>query len=103
VRVVQRSRIILALADGAGVAAVASALGISPTTVRLWRNRFQEQGLQALARDAAGRGRKPILDEAMRQTLRRQFESGDGPGVRAMARELGVSPATVSRWRRRAT
>jgi transposase len=101
-RVVVRSRIVLMLADGHGVKAVAHALGVSVATVRLWRKRAQVLGIDALLRDAAGRGRKPSLDKPTRDALRRQHAQGHDPmTVRARARELGVSAATVSRWRRR--
>lgn len=97
-RVVLRSRIVLMLADGEGVKAVAAALDIAPGTVRLWRTRFESLGPNGLLKDAPGRGRKPALDVAARQALR--LNAGT-IGVRASARALGVSPSTVSRWRRR--
>jgi transposase len=100
-RVVLRSRIVLLLAGGQGVAPVADALGVSHATVRRWARRFVEQGAKALLADAPGRGRKPVLDAATRQALRDPTVDGDAMSVRARARALGVSAATVSRWRRR--
>ncbi|MEQ1759802.1 MAG: helix-turn-helix domain-containing protein [Vicinamibacterales bacterium] len=100
-RLVQRSRIVLLLADGRRVADVASQLGVSATTVRLWRQRFEKQGAAGLLNDAPGRGRKPALDAMAREALRKGQRDGDSMSVRARARELGVSAATVSRWKRR--
>lgn len=100
-RLVQRSRILLLLAEGQSVRLVATTLAISETTVRLWRNRFQELGPNGLLNDAPGRGRKPVLPEAARAALRQTHQDGDSMTVRQRARELGVSAATVSRWRRR--
>jgi transposase len=100
-RVVTRSRIVLLLGASQSVASVAAALGVAPSTVRLWRNRFLESGPQGLQKEAPGRGRKPVLDPTVRQALRAGADVGGGVSVRRHARELGVSAATVSRWRRR--
>ena len=99
-RLVLRSRIVLLLAEGQRVSVIARSLGISESTVRLWRNRFHTQGRQGLLHDAPGRGRKPVLSAAARDALR-VGQDKDWVTVRQQARELGVSPATVSRWRRR--
>jgi transposase-like protein len=99
-RVVLRSRIVLMLDANRGVTAVASALRVAPATVRLWRARFLASGPQGLLNEATGRGRKPTLDLATRETLRTEADVAGVPSVRSRARELGVSAATVSRWRR---
>ena len=100
-RVVLRSRIILALGEGDGVTAVADALGIAPATVRLWRRRFEEHGPAGLQQDAPGRGRKPALDLVTREALGKASGVKGALSLREHAKELGVSAATVSRWRRR--
>lgn len=99
-RVVLRSRIVLMLADGYGVKAVAERLGVAPATVRLWRRRFGASGPEGLLRDAAGRGRKPLLDSETRRRLREESGVGADAPLRERARALGVSVSTVSRWRR---
>ena len=63
-RVVLRSRIILLLAGGASGRNVAQELSVSRHTVDLWRTRFCAGGLEALARDKPGRGRKPASADA---------------------------------------
>jgi transposase len=100
-RLVQRSRIVLLLIDGQRVSDVSRSLGISESTVRLWRSRFHTHGPQGLLNDAPGRGRKPVLTEAARDALRVPHPDKDLGTVRQQARALGVSAATVSRWRRR--
>lgn len=47
-REVQRARIVLAAADGAGNAAIARDLQVKETTVRTWRNRFVQHGMAGL-------------------------------------------------------
>jgi Homeodomain-like domain len=69
-RLVLRSRIVLLLADGASGRAVAQTLGISRTTVELWRHRFVAGGCDTLQRDKAGRGRKPRVPAAAGGTER---------------------------------
>jgi transposase len=99
-RVVLRSQIVLRLADGESVRAVGRGLRVAPATVRLWRRRFLELGPPGLLRDAPGRGRKPALDAAVRQTLRAAGNGFEPLAARTLARILGVSASTVSRWRR---
>ena len=102
-RIVLRSRIVLMLGAGRSVAAVAAALRVAPATVRLWRRRFLDHGQHGLMKEAPGRGRKPALNPAVREALQAGAEIKDSPSVRSQATELGVSAATVSRWRRRRT
>lgn len=99
-RVVRRSRIVLWLAASGSIAQVAAALGVARGTVRLWKARFDAAGPEALRRDAPGRGRKPALGPAARQRVRAEFERGT-ISCRRLARELGVSSSTISRWRKR--
>jgi transposase len=62
--VVVRSRIVLCSSRGLSTRAIAKELGISRTTVDLWRGRFAEGGCAALAHDRPGRGRKRRSDPA---------------------------------------
>jgi transposase len=99
-RSVLRARIVLMLADGEPDTVVAAQLGVNRHTVRLWRQRFGEQGLAGLA-DAPGRGRKPYLDAKIKQAIvtgavqppahRRRWS------CRSMARAQKVSASTVRR------
>lgn len=99
-RAIARARIVLSLASGASVSGVARQLAVSPVTVRLWRRRYQEDGLEGLLRDRPGRGRKPaVAPDVWRELADTTAPSGTDRGL---ASTLGVSPSTVSRWRRRA-
>lgn len=44
-REVTRARALLAADDGVSNAGVAAQVGVSPSTVKAWRDRFGEQGL----------------------------------------------------------
>src|SRR5258708_14522051 len=57
-QVALRRRIVLAARRGESEAAIASTLEINRKTVRLWRERFAEEGLKSLWEIAPGRGRK---------------------------------------------
>lgn len=100
-RIALRIRIILLLASSGSVRQVADVLGVARGTVRLWQQRVNAHGPETLLRDAPGRGRKPVLDPVIRQSLRTGCGPDTGVSGRARARELGVSASTVSRWRRK--
>src|SRR5690606_28868801 len=54
-----RARIVIASADGEAVRPLATRLGISPTTVCLWRRRYESEGLAGLTtRHRSGRKRR---------------------------------------------
>jgi transposase len=57
-QVALRCQIVLAAGRGESEAGIASALGVNRKTVRLWRERFAQEGLKGLWEIAAGRGRK---------------------------------------------
>ena len=101
-QVALRARIILMAADGAANNRIASELGVSRTTVILWRNRFAAGGPGALTETAPGRGRKPSIGAERIKAIVEATISTTPPGAtqwscRTMARAQGVSPATVAR------
>jgi len=84
------------LAEGQTPKAVATAFGVSETTVRKWVGRFQAAGGIGL-QDRSSRPRRlrrPITQETREriEALRRLRWTG-----KQIAKETGVSPATVSR------
>ena len=100
-QVALRCRIVLAAGRGESEAAIASALEINRKTVRLWRERFVEEGLQGLWEIAAGRGRKAtygpervkaVLDATLQSKPRGQSHWS----CRLMAASQGISKSTVS-------
>jgi len=119
----ERARIVLACADSdAGNSGVAADLGLSVETVRKWRSRFAESGLEGLA-DSARPGRPKaglVLTDAERDQLTRWarraktsqalalrarivLACAGGKDNKAVAAELGVGEHTVARWRGRFT
>ena len=91
-----RERIVMLVLGGQTPQAVAGAVGVCPRTVRKWVRRFREEGLAGLA-DRSSRPKRLRLatPQAIVEriaALRRQRLTG-----KAIAAEVGVSPATVSR------
>jgi transposase len=101
---VERARIVLAVADGEGTSAVARRLSVSRPTVIKWRERFAAGGLETLA-DQARSGRPKRLDDSV--IITRTLEPPPQRlavthwSTRLLARDLGISDASVARaWRR---
>lgn len=95
-----RERLVRQVASGLTVQVVAAASGVCVKTVRKWVARFQAEGTAGL-RDRSSRPRRlyrPTPPETITaiEVLRRQRFTGQH-----IARDLGVSPATVSRVLRR--
>ncbi len=101
---VVRARIVLRAAEGASNTDIASEVGVSLPTVGLWRSQFARQGLAGLA-DRPRSGRPRRIDEAtVQRVLAKTLEpppAGESHwSVRRLARETGLSSATVHRiWR----
>lgn len=101
---VERARIVLAVAAGAGTTAAARRLGVSRPTVIKWRDRFAAEGIAGLD-DEPRSGRPKRIDDAgiIAATL-------EPPPVklgvthwssRLLGKHLGVGDATVARaWRK---
>ena len=104
-QVALRCRIVLAAASGQSDVAIGQALGVSRPTVKLWRGRFVEGGLQSLWEIAAGRGRKPTysadtIKTIIQATLQTKPKGMTQWSCRQMAQAQGVSKSTVSTiWR----
>jgi transposase len=100
-----RSTIVLAAAEGQPNSRIAKDLGITRTTVLLWRQRFAEGGTTALTEIAPGRGRKPTIGpdkvaEILNLTLHSRPKGATHWSCRSMAAAAGVSHDTVNRiWR----
>jgi transposase len=111
-RDVLRARIVLAAADGAASAAIARDLAVTVDTVRKWRRRFCERGLQGL-RDLARSGRPrrftaTVVAEVKALACALPADSGSPlakwscPELAAEVSRRGivesVSASTVRRW-----
>jgi transposase len=100
----QRARIVLLAAEGLPNAEIARRVGVSRPTVICWRDRYSAGGVAALE-DADRSGRPPVHDEVaiVVATLEAPPETLGVThwSARLLARELGVSFATVARiWRK---
>ncbi|HZW43467.1 MAG TPA: IS630 family transposase [Dermatophilaceae bacterium] len=101
-REVQRARVLLMAAEGVANSKIAASVGVTPVTVRSWRDRLASEGLAKLGVVREGRGRKPVLsaekvEEIVRLTQHEKPSGATHWSCRSMARQVGVSPATVQR------
>ena len=101
-RVVQRSRVLLLAGDGVSNSEISEVTGVSRPTVLAWRGQFEKDGLVGFGEVAKGRGRKPsISDEKVAEivelTLHSKPEGETHWSCRSMAKQVGVSPASVQR------
>jgi transposase len=99
-RLVKRARIVLLRAQGRTQLGTAAEAGVSRPAVIRWERRFSSLGLAGLD-DAPGRGRKPSIPDAKKEKLIAQATQPPPNrtrwSVRSMARQVGVSPASVQR------
>jgi transposase len=99
-----RSRIVLAAADGGSNTELAQRLGLGIVTVRRWRNRFAEIGLDGLV-DEPRPGRPRVvgddrIEALIVATLETTPPDATHWSTRSMAEHLGLSQSMVSRvWR----
>ena len=94
-----RATLVARVASGQRIAEVAQAMGVSEATVRKWwrRHRDGESLEDRSSRPCRSPAALPLARREQIEALRRQRRSG-----RAIAAQLGVSVATVSRVLRRA-
>lgn len=98
---VRRADIILRLAEGQGQRAVAREMRCSVNTVRLWRERFQEEGLAGLYGRHQGRHvfeESPDLEARILDRTRCAPKDGSTHwSTRKLAADLGISHMRVAR------
>ena len=99
-----RARIVLACAGGKSDVAVARELGTTRGTVGKWRRRFLLDGCDGLLDEARPGAPRKVSDGDVERVVVRTLESlprgATQWSTRSMARECGMSFATVSRiWR----
>jgi transposase len=106
-KVVQAKALLLA-ADGVANEEIARRCETTTDTVRRWRARFAETGVEGVGVIAAGRGRKPsvpdeVVEAIVHDTLRERPADGSTHWTtRLMAERHGVSKDTVARiWKAR--
>jgi transposase len=104
-RVVMRSRIILLAAAGLQNKQIAEKLKVAPRMATLWRDRFKKLGIKGLLKDAPRPGHLPSITAEVTATLIEKTTQSTPANAthwstRTMAKEMGISKASVSRiWR----
>ena len=104
-RVVLRSRIILLAAAGLQNKQIAEKLKVAPRMAMLWRDRFNKLGITGLLKDAPRPGRPPSITaertaSLIEKTTQATPANATHWSTRTMAKEMGISKASVSRiWR----
>ena len=104
-QVVQAKALLLA-GDGVATNEVARRCGTTDDSVRAWRRRFEQDGVEGVGRIGPGRGRKSWLPPGtvaavVHDTLRARPEDGSTHWTtRLMAKRHGIGKDTVARiWR----
>jgi transposase len=100
----ERSRVVLAAADGLSSSEIARRLAINVSTVRRWRNRFAEHRLDGLTDDPRPGQPRKITDAQVEEVIVKTLESTPKDAThwstRSMAREAGLTQSAVLRiWK----
>lgn len=100
--IVRRCQIVLNAAEGMSNNQISKQLGVSRTTVLLWRERFATGGCVSLLKIKEGRGRRSQISANKVQQIVETTLQTTPPGAthwstRTMAKAHGVSNATVHR------
>src|SRR4051812_6657815 len=100
----ERSRIVLAAADGLNNTEIARCLGINVSTTRRWRNRFAEHRLDGLTDEPRPGQPRRITDAQVEEVIVKTLESTPKDAThwstRSMAREVGLTQSAVLRiWK----
>jgi len=105
-RTVLRARVLLLAAEGVANNEIALRVNVNPNSVRLWRRRFEEDGIDGVGKVAPGRGRKPSLPEGtvaevVALTMNELPDDGSTQwSTRSLAKHVGISHVTVARiWK----
>jgi transposase len=101
-RLVMRAQIILLAADGRQNQQICNELAITAPTVQLWRDRFVEGGIDAIASDAPRSGRPPTIAQdkikaVVETTMNCLPENATHWSTRSMAAEQGISKDSIRR------
>src|ERR671921_1147797 len=101
-KVVWRARIVLLAGEGLRATEVAARVGTSTLTVRRWRRRYAQAGVEGLLKDATRPpGRKPltaaVIQRVVDMTLHEKPPRATHWSVRSMAAVTGLSHTSVQR------
>jgi transposase len=100
----ERSRIVLAAAEGLKNTEIADRLGVHRQSVTKWRNRFAEHRLDGLVDEPRPGRPRTLTDEKVDEVIARTLEASPQDAThwstRSMAKETGLTQTAVSQiWR----
>jgi transposase len=100
----ERSRIVLAAAEGLKTTEIAERLGVNVSTARRWRNRFAEHRLDGLTDEPRPGQPRKITDAQVEEVIVKTLETTPTDAThwstRSMAREVGLTQSAVLRiWK----
>jgi transposase len=100
----ERSRIVLAAADGFNNTEIAERLGVNISTARRWRNRFGEHRLDGLSDEPRPGQPRRITDAKVEEVIVKTLETTPRDAThwstRSMATEVGLTQSAVHRiWK----
>ncbi len=97
---VRRARIVLLAGDGIGTDEIQRRLRVSKPTIRRWRTRYVEAGVDGLCRDKTRPpGKAPLGAEVVNRVLGKTLTEAPPDAthwsLRTMARAVGIAPSSV--------
>lgn len=104
-KVALRARIVMLSADGVCTGEIMRRLGTSTPTISRWRDRYETEGMAGLFKDRGRPGRKRKIGEAkvrevVHRTLQEKPSCATHWSTRSLAKEVGLSPASIQRiWK----
>jgi len=102
-RQVVQAKALLWAADGVANQEIACRSQVEPDTVRRWRARFAEQGVEGVGKIAKGRGRKsPLTEGTVAEIVRvtcqeKPDDTGTHWTTRSLAKRFGVGKDTIAK------
>ena len=96
----RRARIVLLAGDGIGTNEIQRRLRVSKPTIRRWRTRYVEVGVDGLCRDKTRPpGKAPlaakVVNRVLEKTLTETPPDATHWSLRTMARAIGIAPSSV--------
>jgi putative transposase len=99
--IVRRARIVLLAADGCSNKVIAQRVGLSGTTVGMWRKRFLAQGMVGLYDEPRSGGPRTIQDEQVAELIHKTLQTKPKNAThwtcRLLSEQTGLSKSTVHR------
>ncbi len=97
---VRRAWIVLLAGDGVGTDEIQRRLGVSKPTIRRWRSRYVEAGVEGLCRDKTRPpGKLPLAMEVVNRVLEKTMTQTPPDAthwsLRTMATAVGIAPSSV--------